>query len=166
MLRRGRLSRRPPDAVDFRGGRSSWGGTPASTKGSHMLGRKTFTQEELDSARSSIERELRAYKKLKAGADAQAAEAFEPLFCNAMILRLDRPFVHRVRMVTGKDPNALNEVELLVDSLMAGDGVLDVGTVIKWKPDETVLGLEAGGPISLSLSQFERLAETFFAELE
>src|SRR4051812_38590972 len=109
-----------------------------------MLGRKTFTQDEIGSARRSIDQELKAYTKLAAGADPQAAEAFEPLFCNAMVLRLDRPFVHRVRMVTGKDANALNEVELLVDSLMAGDGVLDVGTVIKWKPEETVLGLAPG----------------------
>jgi hypothetical protein len=39
-------------------------------------------------------------------------EAFETLLFNNMILVLDRNFVHRLRMVIGKDGNPLNEVEL------------------------------------------------------
>jgi hypothetical protein len=41
-----------------------------------------------------------------------ALEAFEVLFFNNMALVLDRYFVHRLRMVTGKDGNPLNEVEM------------------------------------------------------
>jgi hypothetical protein len=33
-----------------------------------------------------------------------------PLFCNNLMLVLDRRFVHRLRMVTGKAGNPLNEV--------------------------------------------------------
>ena len=53
-----------------------------------------------------------------------ALEAFQPLLFNNMTLILDRYFVHRLRTVTGKDGNPLNEVELLSESLMNNDGVL------------------------------------------
>ena len=75
-----------------------------------------------------------------------------------MVLALDRPFVHRVRPVTGKDENPLNEVELLVDSLMNNDGIFEGNNVIKLTPDQSVLKLESGDPIRLTAPDFERLA--------
>src|SRR4051794_21127054 len=136
-----------------------------------MLGRKTYTQEELDHATSAIEQQLDAYKKLVAAIDtsdpkvASALEDFEPLFFDNLTLALDRRFVHRVRMVTGKDGNPLNEVELLTDSLMDNDGVLRGNNVIKLIPEESVLKLEIGDPIRLSAEQFERLAGAFLGEI-
>ncbi|MGB0096228.1 MAG: hypothetical protein WBP81_27280 [Solirubrobacteraceae bacterium] len=53
-----------------------------------------------------------------------AFDAFDPHIFNNMTLALDRYFVHRIRMVTGKDGNQLNEVELISDSLMNNDGVV------------------------------------------
>ena len=139
-----------------------------------MLGRKNYTQEELDHARSVISQQLAAYKELvkaidKGKADlevASALEAFEPLFGNNMALVLDRYFVHRLRMVTGKDGNPLNELELLSDSLMNNEAVLRGNNVIKLIPEQSVLKLEIGDEIRLSASQFERLAKAFFAEIE
>jgi hypothetical protein len=136
-----------------------------------MLGRKTYTQEELDHARARIDQQVKAYKKLAkaAGADPNATsalEAFEPLFFNNLTLALDRLFVHRVRMVTGKDANPLNEVELLAESLMNDDGVLRGNNVIKLVPAETVLKLEIGDRIELSAEQFESLSKAFLAEIE
>ncbi|MEA2441098.1 MAG: hypothetical protein QOH76_2522 [Thermoleophilaceae bacterium] len=137
-----------------------------------MLGRKDYTQEELDQARSSIDEQLAAYKALVEEVDASdpkgaaALEAFEPLFVNNMILALDRYFVHRVRMVSGKDGNPLNEVELLSDSLMNNGGILRGNNVIKMTPEESVLKLDVGDPIRPSAAQFERLAEAFLAEIE
>jgi hypothetical protein len=60
---------------------------------------------------------------------------FEAHFFNNMTLALDRYFVHRLRMVTGKDGNPLNEVEMLSDSLMNNNGILRDSNVIKLIPD-------------------------------
>jgi hypothetical protein len=95
-----------------------------------VLGRKTFTREELDHAKASVGAQRASYETLVeaiAGATPDddvehALEAFEGLFFNNMVLVLDRPFVHRVRMVTGKDCNSLNEVEMLCDSLIPRTG--------------------------------------------
>jgi hypothetical protein len=136
-----------------------------------MLGRKNFTPEELDHATSAIDRQLAAYKRLVEAIDtsdpkvAAALEDFEPLFVNNLTLALDRPFVHRLRGVTGKDGTPLNEVELLVESLMNNDGVLRGNNVIKFVPDESVLKLNIGDRIRLSAAQFERLSKAFLAEL-
>jgi hypothetical protein len=139
-----------------------------------MLGRKTYTQEELDNARTAIDQQLAAYKKLVKAIDGatsdpkvrSALDAFEPLFFNNMTLVLDRYFVHRLRVVTGKDGNPLNEVELMSDSLMNNDGVLRGNNVIKLIPDESVLKLNTGDRIRLKAAQFERLSKAFFTEIQ
>jgi hypothetical protein len=94
-----------------------------------------------------------------------ALEAFEPLFFNNMTLVLDRYFVHRLRVVTGKDGNPLNEVELMSGSLMNNDGVLRGNNVIKLIPDQSVLKLNIGDQIRLSAAQFERLSKAFLIEI-
>jgi hypothetical protein len=138
-----------------------------------MLGRKTYTQDELDHARAAIAAQLAAYDRLAEAVAAtgdpdakEALDAFEPLFANAMTLALDRWFVHRVRAVSGKDGNPLNEVELLSESLMGDGGVLHANNVIKLVPAESVLGLGIGEPIRLSAPQLARLAEAYLAELD
>jgi hypothetical protein len=97
---------------------------------------------------------------------ASALEAFEPLLFNNMMLVLDRYFVHRLRMVTGKDGNPLNEVELMSDSLMNNDGILRGNNAIKLIPDESVLKLNIGDRITLSQAQFERLSKAFLTDIE
>jgi hypothetical protein len=138
-----------------------------------MLGRKTYTQEELDHAKAAIGQQLRAYTKLSKAIDATADEAakaalgeFEPLFLANLTLALDRYFVHRIRAVSGKDGNPLNEVELVTESVMENDSVLRGNNVIKLDPERSVLKLEIGDRISLSREQFERLSTAFLAEIE
>jgi hypothetical protein len=137
-----------------------------------MLGRKDYTQEEFDHAKAAVKQQLAAYKRLVKAIDtsdpkvASALEKFEPLLFNNMTLVLDRYFVHRLRVVTGKDGNPLNEVELLADSLMNNGGVLRGNNVIKLVGDESVLKLEIGDRISLSAGDFERLSAAFLADLE
>ena len=64
------------------------------------------------------------------------------------------------------DANLLGEVEMLCDSPVNNGAVRRGSTVVKLVPGESVLKLEAGGPIRLAAEQFARLAAAFFAELE
>jgi len=135
-----------------------------------MLGRKTFTQEELDGCRAALDEQLGAYTRLaeaagQNGGAAALADFDRPFFTN-LVLVLDRWFVHRIRAVSGKDGNPLNEVELIADGLMLHDGTLPASTVIKYAPDRSVLGLEAGDRIALTADEFERLSAAFLAEIE
>jgi hypothetical protein len=138
-----------------------------------MLGRKDYTKHELEAATVAIDKQVVAYNKLSAAVEAtgdpkvQAAlEGFEPLFFNNMVIVLDRYFVHRLRQVTGKDGNPLNEVELLTESLMNNDGVLRGNKVIKLVPEASVLGLDTGDRIQLTASSFDRLAKAFLTDLD
>lgn len=138
-----------------------------------MLGRKNYTQEELDHAKAMVDQQLASYKSLaKAVSSAttdekvdSALEAFEVLFFNNMALVLDRYFVHRLRVVTGKDGNPLNELEMICDSLMHNHGVLRDSKVIKLIPDKSVVRLEIGDSIRLTEEDFDRLSAAFFAEI-
>ena len=131
-----------------------------------MLGRKTFTQDERDSASADVDRQLAAYRSAANGSADSALGELEPVYFNAALLALDRRFVHRVRLVAGKDGTPVNEVELLTDALMNNDGVFRGNTVIKYKPGESVLGLDEGDRIALSADQFAQLAEAFLAEID
>jgi hypothetical protein len=131
-----------------------------------MLGRKDYTQEELTSCKVAIAAQLEAYRAVEAAVGEDALAGFEGPFFNHMVLALDRYFVHRVRAVSGKDGNPLNEVELIVDSLMLHGGVLRASNVIKYVPGDSVLGLEIGDRISLTREQFECLSDAFVAEIE
>ena len=82
------------------------------------------------------------------------------------MLVLDRWFVHRIRSVSGKDGNPLNEVELIAEAGMLHDGVMPKSTVIKYVPADTVLGIEVGEKVGLSAEDFERLSAAFLTEIE
>ena len=138
-----------------------------------MLGRKSYTPEEVENARTAVNTQIAAYQKLAAAADgaadpavAAALEAFEPLFFTNMVIVLDRYFVHRLRLVAGKEGTPVNEVELLSESLINNDGVLRGNKVIRYQPETSASRLLLGEQIRLSQEQFERIADGFFAEIE
>ena len=108
-----------------------------------MLGRNSYEPEELETARSTVKKQLADWRASGAGGDLEAT------YFNSAVLALDRVFVHRVRTFTGKDTNPLNEVELLAESLMSNGGRLDAGTVVKYRPEASVLGLAPGDEIRL-----------------
>jgi hypothetical protein len=137
-----------------------------------MLGRKNYTREEIDHARATVAAQLASFDQLAAATTAghdkkatAALDALTPVYFDNVVLVLDRLFVHRIRPVTGKDTNPLNEVELLAESLLQGT-VLRTNKVIKWEPAKSVLGLKDGDPIALSRADVARLADAFLAEVE
>jgi hypothetical protein len=129
-------------------------------KGATILGRKKYTQEEIDQGKAAVEQQLAAYKQLvKAVASATtderfdaAVESFEALFFNNMTLVLDRYFVHRLPGADyeGKDGNPLNEVRIICDSLMNNNGIMRGDRQIKPTPERSVLKLNIGDPIRLT----------------
>lgn len=139
-----------------------------------MLGRKDYTREEFDHGKAVVDSQLAAYLQLARALDNATIEEkvrcaqqdFEAQFFNNLTLLLDRHYVHRLRGVTGKDGNPLNEVELIVESLMNNDGVFRGNTVVKYVPEESVVRLKPGDQIRLTADDFERLSAAFFQELE
>jgi hypothetical protein len=133
-----------------------------------MLGRKTYTREELDHGRRAIDRQLSRYKALAAEVpgDSTALADFEPELLNNLVLVLDRFYVHRLRGVAGKDTNPLNEVAIIAESVVSHGGVLTAGNGVKYVPERAVVQLKVGDRIRLSLDDVERLAAAFFTELE
>jgi hypothetical protein len=132
-----------------------------------MLGRKTYTKEELDHGRKAVDRQLASYKALVGEVpDGSTALAdFEADFLNNLVLVLDRFYVHRLRGVAGKDTNPLNEVAMIAESVVTNDGVLTANGV-KYVPEKAVVQLKVGDRIRLSLDDVERLAAAYFTELE
>jgi hypothetical protein len=127
-----------------------------------MLGRKSFAADELRAARALVDRQLEMWDRLGGSADAETEQAY---FASAL-LALDRFFVHRLRMVTGKGGTPLNEVELLVEALLHHDGVLATDNVIKYVAAESVVGIHPGDTVALDRGSYAALADGCFAELE
>jgi hypothetical protein len=137
-----------------------------------MLGRKTYTRQELDHGQQAINGQLAAYDELRKtvgnGKASRALAEFDSRFFNALLLTLDRLFVHRLAgpNYEGKDGNALNEVRIIVDSLISNDGKMRADKQIKLTPEKSVTGLEVGDSVVLTREQLGRLSEAFFSELE
>ncbi|HEY2299737.1 MAG TPA: hypothetical protein VGH43_18540 [Jatrophihabitans sp.] len=128
-----------------------------------MLGRKDFTQDEIDAGKRAVKRALDTLDTLPKTAQSTLQQGG---YFNDLALGLDRRYVHRLRGVTGKDGTPLNELELLVESLMNNDGVLRGNNVVKYAAEKTVVGLKVGDRITLSRDDFDRLSSGVFAELE
>jgi hypothetical protein len=141
-----------------------------------MLGRKNYSQEEIDQGRTAIDLQLAAYQELvkvvtSATSDKKvsaALDAFEAQFFNNLALVMDRYFVHRLAgpNYEGKDGNPLNEVRIITDSILTNSGLMRSDKQIKLTPDKSVVKLDVGDRIKLTEDDFERLSAAFFAELE
>jgi hypothetical protein len=139
-----------------------------------MFGRKDYTAQEVAQAKTAVAQQLTTFKKLNklaatASTDKKSSATvgeIETVYFNNMVIVLDRYFVHRLRMVTGKDGNPINEVELIADSLMNNAGVFRGNNVVKYVPEAAVVKLRAGDTIKLGAADFERLSAAFFDDLE
>lgn len=138
-----------------------------------MLGRKNYTRREIERSRAMIDADLIAYRNLPSSAKTRELEV---AFFNREVQILDYQFVHRLRMIEGKDGNPLVEVRVLCNSILLNDCKVQIerlpdwpesaGSSLKLPPDKSVLGFRSGDEIRLTEDQFVRLAEAFFAELE
>jgi hypothetical protein len=135
-----------------------------------MLAANHYDKAYIDGCRARIDAQVAAFRDVvEAGSGPElgaAVEAFEPRLFNVLVLQLDYSFVHRTRKMEGKDGNPLNEVRVVCNSLLNGDGVLVADPTIRLDPATSVLGLEVGGPIALRDDDFARLCDAFFARLE
>ena len=90
----------------------------------------------------------------------------ENLVFGQAVIALDAWFVHRLRGMEGKDANAMNEVRVLADSLIANGGVLRVEGPISWVPERTVLRLDVGDEVLVTADGYERLAAAYLSAME
>lgn len=130
-----------------------------------MLCRNTYPMGYIEACRAKAAAQMARYRAMAKTADAAALADFEPDFCNAMILSLETFFMHRARGFEGKDGNPANEVRMLANALMNGDGEMTADRTIKYDPAKSVLGLKIGDPIRLTADDFERLAAAYFVEI-
>ena len=141
-----------------------------------MLGMKEYEQDYIDACRSRVETQVVMFHEVAQAArdhgDADvshlegALESLEYEYFNNMLIVLDGYFVHRLRGVEGKDGNALNEVRVLVRSLMENGGTVMADPQIRLDPARSVLGLEVGAPITLTLQKYRRISDAFLREIE
>ena len=138
-----------------------------------MLGMKKYTEAYVSACRASVKENLLAYRKQ---VGKTSSKDFESRYFNCQVLLLDYMFVHRLTGIEGKDGNALNEVRILCNSILLNNGKLQIeklpswpnssGSGMKLPREKSILKLQPGDQIQLSESDFARLSETFFQEIE
>jgi len=141
-----------------------------------MLSVNNYSQDYINECRSRTAARVSSYLNLIAAARKQTPEDdndlenaikdFEPHFFNNMILSLDNCFAHRARAKELKDGNPLNEVRMLVNSIISNKEILAADKTIKYNPDKSVVKYKIGDEIKLHESDFVQLASAFFAEIE
>jgi hypothetical protein len=141
-----------------------------------MLGMREYDGDYIDACRSRVETQTAMFREVAQAArdhgDADvsrlegALESLESEYFNNMLLVLEGYFVHRLRGVEGKDGNALNEVRVLARSLLEHSGTVADDPQIDLDPARSVLGLEVGDPITLTLQQYRRISDAFLREIQ
>jgi hypothetical protein len=126
-----------------------------------VLGKNSYDTAYVDSTRDAISRRVAAFDALPAGPE---KDALEPVYFGDLVVLLEMAFVHRLRGQEGKDGNPLNEVRVLVASMLEADGVLTPDKTIKQAP--TVTGLAYGDPVVVTREGFLQLSDGFFDEIE
>lgn len=121
-----------------------------------VLGRNSYTSDELESCRDHADALLAAWQ-----ANEVEDATLENLVFGQAVVALDAWFVHRLRTLEGKDGNAMNEVRVLADSIVANGGILRVDGPITWEPERTRLGFAVGDEVLVTADGYERLAAAY-----
>jgi len=141
-----------------------------------MLSQNQYPKNYIDECRSRLAAQVFIYQALVAAARKQtgpvnpqlaiALTAFESVFFNNMVIVMDGYFVKRMRTMEMKDGNPLNEVRMLVNSMMNNDSKLCPDNTIKYNPARSVLKYRIGDEIKVKETEFILLSSAFFAALE
>jgi hypothetical protein len=132
-----------------------------------MLCINGYSQDYIDQCRAKVNSQLENYRALVAHVqDESAIEAFEADFFTNMLFVLDNLFVNRSRTLEKKDGNPLNELRILVNSLLNNEGIMLADKGVKLDPKKSVLKLQVGDRIRLSEAQFVAIFHAYFAEIE
>jgi hypothetical protein len=133
-----------------------------------MLMRGDYPTDYVNAVRAMVADNVASYTAL----GLPEGNDFERGYVHQLLLALDSYFTHRGRGMEGKDGNPLNEVRMITDSLQGNDAtgpivpLLAPNSTIKYKPENSVLGLEIGDPIDLTVAEYEKLAVAFLDEIE
>ncbi len=133
-----------------------------------MLAQGTYDADYIADCRAQVESEIAAFDIARSDSDVDdtALDDLEVSYFAALVLALEMRFVHRLRAKEGKDGNALNEVRLLAQSLMANGGRMVEDPKVALDPQRTVLHTRPGEDIVVRYDDFVRLSRAFFAEIE
>jgi len=137
-----------------------------------MLSKKTYPKEYISNCRAKVDKDVSVFKSLAIILNNDNQElnkvlkTFEQQYFNNMVLVIETFFIHRMRGKEGKDGNPLNEVRMLCNSIMENNGKMAEEKSIKYKPEYSVLKYQIGDEIKLNQSDFAKLSEAFFIDLE
>ena len=137
-----------------------------------------YTRAHVQACRAELDAQVAAYRDLIAAASRAsgmsltridaAFAAFEPGYFNNLLIALEARFVHHLRdaNTSPKSCSPIDEVRLIVASLIAHGGVMTADDAIAYDADKAVIRLELGDRIALNAEDFETLSAAFFAEIE
>ena len=130
-----------------------------------MLAKCNYDDEYIASCRRNVEEQLDLWKKLANKSQGSEADALEPRFMSDLVLVMDSFFAHRTRGAEGKDGNPINEVTMIRDSLHEHGGVFTGNKMIRYKAEDSVLGLSEGDRIDLTAAGLSKLVPAYFDEM-
>jgi hypothetical protein len=129
-----------------------------------MLSQSSYSHAYVAATRTTLRTIVTEYRKVAKSGTPDAD--FERALFNHLVLALEMYFVQRQRALEGTDGNPLNEVRLLVASILENDGRLLADKKIRLAQGRSVLGFATGDPIVLDPDSFTRLSEAFLDEIE
>ena len=133
-----------------------------------------FTREQVDAGRNLVDAQLSAFAALVDAVDSEAPDGtiettvgdIEGGYFNTLAIALDRVLGDVTRKGSRREESALNEFELIVESLLTGTGVFRGNQSLGYVVAHSATGLAEGDTIALNADGFERLTDAVFGELE
>ncbi len=140
-----------------------------------MLSQTKYTAEYIQTCRAKIDADIERYNYLVATARSEhstnetldaAIATFEPVFFNNLLLVLDGYFVHRGKDIQEAAGGSLEEVRSMCQSIMHNSNKMSKDNAINTGAAASVLNYSSGSEIKLNETDFIKLANAFFNEIE